>query len=419
MRILYVVHQFYPEFASGTERVTLNLARMAQRAGHRVQVLACMVDPSRHQGMPCAVIDDALETVIDGVPVMLLDRASLPAQAETTFDVAEPMAAQIAQWIQDRGFEVMHLMHSMRMSSAILATQRAGLPMVATLTDFFPACLRINLLDADGRACNGPDGGRQCAKRCAPVGWDESALQARYEQARSMLACASSLVAPSAFVAGRYADAFPGLRVEVIPHGVDLLALAQGASSKADVGRQLRPLRLGFLGSLIEPKGLHVLLLALASLRGLPLLLRVGGGFFGDVRYRDKLHALAAADDRVELLGQIPAGAVGDFLRGIDLLCLPSLVPESFSLVVHEGAAVGVPSLVSDLGAPAQTVRRSGAGAVVASGNASAWADAIRRCVEAPALVEQWRHAIRLPQRIEEEAFFYEGLYRRALGVRA
>ena len=30
MRILYLVHQFFPEFGSGTERVTLNLARMAQ-----------------------------------------------------------------------------------------------------------------------------------------------------------------------------------------------------------------------------------------------------------------------------------------------------------------------------------------------------------------------------------------------------
>ena len=41
MRILIVLHQFFPEFSGGTERVALNLARTAQRAGHHVRVLAC------------------------------------------------------------------------------------------------------------------------------------------------------------------------------------------------------------------------------------------------------------------------------------------------------------------------------------------------------------------------------------------
>ena len=43
MRILIVLHQFFPEFSGGTERVALNLARTAQRAGHHVRVLACAV----------------------------------------------------------------------------------------------------------------------------------------------------------------------------------------------------------------------------------------------------------------------------------------------------------------------------------------------------------------------------------------
>ena len=39
MRILFVVHQFMPDFSGGTERVTLNLARAAQADGNRVEVL--------------------------------------------------------------------------------------------------------------------------------------------------------------------------------------------------------------------------------------------------------------------------------------------------------------------------------------------------------------------------------------------
>jgi len=104
-------------------------------------------------------------------------------------------------------------------------------------------------------------------------------------------------------------------------------------------------------------------------------------------------------------------------IHHLDLLCLPSLVPESFSLVVHECAAAGVPSLVSALGAPAQAITRDGGGGVAPAGDVAAWADALRDWATDPALASRWRASVRLPQRIEEEAFLYEGLYRQAIAT--
>jgi glycosyltransferase involved in cell wall biosynthesis len=104
-------------------------------------------------------------------------------------------------------------------------------------------------------------------------------------------------------------------------------------------------------------------------------------------------------------------------MHGFDLLCLPSLVPESFSLVVHEAAAAGVPALVSDLGAPAEAIARSGAGAVVPAGAVAAWTQALHDWATQPERQAAWRRAVRLPMRIEEEAFLYESLYRSALSA--
>jgi glycosyltransferase involved in cell wall biosynthesis len=106
-------------------------------------------------------------------------------------------------------------------------------------------------------------------------------------------------------------------------------------------------------------------------------------------------------------------------MRGLDLLCLPSQVPESFSLVVHEAAALGVPALVSHLGAPAQAIARTGAGQVIEAADEAAWAAALQACADTPARIDAWRRALPLPQRIEEEAFLYEGLYRQAIGSAA
>ncbi len=39
LKILYLVHQFYPEFQSGTEKVVLNNAFMAQQSGNKVKVI--------------------------------------------------------------------------------------------------------------------------------------------------------------------------------------------------------------------------------------------------------------------------------------------------------------------------------------------------------------------------------------------
>jgi glycosyltransferase involved in cell wall biosynthesis len=412
MRILYVVHQFYPEFGSGTERVTLNLARMAQRAGHHVQVLGCMLDRGQHRGVAAPGLAEALTYMVDGIGVTMLARASLPPGAETELAVSETVRDQLAAWMEAQRFDVMHLMHPMRSASAIAAAQRIGLPLVLTLTDYFAACLRINLMDVDGRPCAGPDGGRACARKCSLPAWNEAALRARHEQFGAVLSYAASRVVPSLHVAQRYRAAFPALSFDVIAHGIDLLAL--GAAPAPPAGS--RPLTLGFVGSLVVAKGLHVLLRALARVRGLPLRLKVAGGFHGDAAYQAELRALAAADDRVELLGMLDPAAVAALMRQLDVLCLPSQVPESFSLVVHEAAALGVPSLVGHLGAPAEAIARSGAGRVVPAGDEAAWAAAIRGCVDDPGQLAVWRRALPLPQRIEEEAFLYEGLYRQAIG---
>jgi len=187
MRILYLVHQFFPEFGSGTERVTLNLARAMQRAGHHVQVLGCAVTPGHLPPARACAIDSAEQGLVEGVAVTMLAHGRLPARADTGFDVDEALTAQVEAWLRSERFDLVHVMHSMRMGSAIAAATRAGLPLLLTLTDFFPACVRINLVDLEGRACAGPEQGTACARKCLGPAWSTPALQARYQHARSIL----------------------------------------------------------------------------------------------------------------------------------------------------------------------------------------------------------------------------------------
>lgn len=423
MRIVYIVHQFYPEFHSGTERVTLNLARMAQRAGHHVQVLGCVLDPSNLAAQPHGSLAGAFCTVVDGVPVTLIDRARLPAMAETSFETVDPLVAAIEQWIRAERFDLAHVMHTMRSASAVTAAARAGLPLVLTLTDFFLGCLRVNLIDLDGRLCQGPQGGQLCPRQCPTPVWGGSAMVDRHRHAQGLLESAAACVAPSPYVAERFGSMFPGIDFKVIAHGVDVLMLTTPPPSPAGAAPDraatdegsAAPLSLGFFGSIVPAKGLHVLLQALAAAPQLPVRLSVAGTHHGDPAYRQQIQRLVSADPRVSMLGQLSTQEVAAAMRQIDLLCLPSVVPESFSLALHEAAALSVPALVSDLGAPAQAVSASGAGRVVAAGDVAAWAQALQDVGADRGLREHWRRTVPLPQRIEEEAFLYDLLYRRVV----
>lgn len=414
MRILFILHQFYPEFSSGTEHVALNLARCAQRAGHYVQVLACTVDPVACGGRQSTVFDGALEIVYQSVPVMFLPRNILPITADFSFEVDLGLAERLSTWMRLERFDVAHLLHPMRMGTALLAVQRCGLPYVTTLTDFFSACFRINLINVRNKPCPGPKGGELCAQDCLVAPWTQDSLLGRQKQARSLLAAAGARICPSNYVAEHYRSVFPELDFIVIPHGIDLMALRFNTPSSSSSKAEDSNLTLGYVGSIIPQKGLDILLRAFANVPH-QLKLRVVGGFYGDPAYNDEVLQLAGSDSRVELLGQVTPQKVFEFIREIDVLCLPSRVPEAFSMVLHEAIALGVPALVSNLGAPAEHIAKHGDGRILPVDDVAAWSDTITELAKHPEVLSAWRSKLPMVLRVEEEGFFYESLYRRLL----
>ena len=172
-------------------------------------------------------------------------------------------------------------------------------------------------------------------------------------------------------------------------------------------------LRLGFIGSIVPEKGLDILLHALAKVPDAKIQLCVIGGIYHSNSYVSELKRLVSNDSRVEYLGYLSSEMVYREFREFDVLCVPSRVPESFSLVLHEAMVVGVPALVSNLGAPAERISQHGGGRVLPVDDVDAWASALVELINDPQIVGRWRGELNLPLRVEEEAFFYESLYRR------
>jgi len=164
---------------------------------------------------------------------------------------------------------------------------------------------------------------------------------------------------------------YPGVKVRVIPNGVDLDRFRPDASARAElrsaVGLTDEPVAI-FVGGDWDRKGLAIGIQALAEVRGQGIALQLWIVGRGD---HDRFVALAnkwGVASAVAFFGE--RYDVEHFLAAADMLILPSLY-ETFSLVGFEAAATGLPIVVTRVHGIGDLVRDEGGGVLVERTTAS------------------------------------------------
>ena len=232
-------------------------------------------------------------------------------------------------------------------------------------------------------------------------------LLERQARTRARLAGARALEACSDYVAAVFNREHPDLSIGVAPHGIELARFTPSPPRRPD-----EELVFGYVGTISESKGIHVLAEAFADALTPGARLELVGPCFDD-DLRARLQASTARAPNISLRGPVAADAVPELMARFDVLCLPSLWPETFSLAIHEGFAAGLPCLVSDLGWPGHLVRREGCGQALAAGDVAAWRLAITKLALDRSPLATWRGRTPHPQSVEQEGRLYDTLYRR------
>jgi alpha-1,6-mannosyltransferase len=181
-------------------------------------------------------------------------------------------------------------------------------------------------------------------------------------------------LAPSEFVARELEQA--GVeRVVRVGLGVDLERFhprrrASAAATRLRHGLPSGPLAI-YVGRLAAEKEVDLLLSAWAEVRR-----RTGAGLVlvGDGPARRRLQRRSGSDRLHWLPFQHDRDALADLLAAADLAVAPCSI-ETFGLSALEALASGTPLLSADRGGVAETVARSGAGRMFASGDAGALAE--------------------------------------------
>jgi glycosyltransferase involved in cell wall biosynthesis len=449
MKVLFTANGFPPRENAGTELYSYHLARALQ-GRHEVKVFCRTVERSLKEH---TVIRDT----VDGIGVARMVN-NLSGAADPMRYFTDPSADTLFEdYMGAAGPDIVHVQHLMGLSGGIMGVVKGrGLPLVVTLHDYWFICPRFQLVDESGDPCLGPEGGIRCARLCpnslfsllpggffgagarllikymVPAGLQrklkqmvregkvrepggKKACAVRQEKftkraafLKDALLKADEIIAPSRYVKDVFVEnGFPAGRIRVIPHGGPL-----------PVRKPARPagrVRFGYLGSFAPLKGVPLLVEAFGRL-GLPAELHIYG--HGGENHELIISGLKklAHGPGVTFHGRYAPDDLGDILAGLDALVIPSLWPETFSIVMREAFACGVPVIASDVGALPEGVIDGVNGLVFKRADPDDLAGKMRMVIEEPGLLEKLRRGIGLVKDIDMHALEIEDIYRALIG---
>ena len=315
---LLIALDYYAPYVSGLTNVARDVAVGLVERGHRVRVIAGQHDPA----LP-------LSEELDGVRV---DR--VPVVARLGKGIVSPaLVPRVLQATRTAALTHLHL----PMPEAGPLAMRAHSPLVVTY---------------------------HCDVSLPPGLVNRAQGAVMDASSRAALRRADRVVVTSDDYA-RHSRVWPAMagRTTVIPPPCHVRPAGRPRFRDGD------GLHVGFLGRIVEEKGLQYLVRAFQQLGDPDARLLIGGDFAkvagGSVV--EEVRRLADGDARIRFLGFLPDEDIADLYASIDVFALPSVNAfEAFGIVQVEAMMAGVPALASDLPGVRTPVQETGFGVVTA-----------------------------------------------------
>lgn len=384
--ILIVTNGFPPSSYGGVEIYTFDLVKGLIKIGHTVTVFCRESDFSRSD----LQVSDAEEYGARVIRVVN-DNKKIASFYETFIN--EKIDRLFRKYLHDIKPDIIHFNHFIGLSAHLpLITSDHQIASVTTLHDFWPICHRVNLINWQEQSCPGPQNGADCytcviggiaqptispeytgvirlvksittphfRARLRRILFGKQRIETqppasslsrelfyeRYELYKRAILSNQIVLAPSEFVRAQFAsNGYPAEQIRVVPLGVNVAQTSNIPPHKPG------GITFAAVGSIIASKGLHVLIEAFSEVAAPNIQLRIFGREDTGSIYSKQLRLMASGDSRIQFMGPFSPDQRGDIYRQIDVLVIPSVVPESFSLVAREALLQGKPVIASQIGA--------------------------------------------------------------------
>jgi glycosyltransferase involved in cell wall biosynthesis len=449
VRVLHAIHDFLPRHRAGSEIYALHLCRqLAER--HDVSVLCADYNPGRRHG-------HVTWRLYDGLPVIEITNNWRCESFRETYH-SPVLADRLEHVLHAVQPDVVHVHNLLNLSFELPAmARRHGAKVVATLHDYTLVCpsggQRVHV--ADEHVCHTIDpqrcvrcfrespfsaqimfGGLAATPAAGPalgvatrlarrfpvaasrvvsgLGRLPSAtvtardIEERMTAARSTLDHIDVVVAPSASIASEFAGfGVPPAKLRTMDYG--FVPLVRQSARSLSKGR----LRIGYVGTLVWHKGVHVLVDAVRRLPASSYELKIFGDLDVFPRYVADLRTRARGLP-VQFLGKFEQRDVSDVYHQFDVLVVPSLWLENSPLVIHEAFMAGIPVVGARIGGIAGLIEDGRTGLLYDPAQAGALETALRGLVDAPRRLEDLTVGVQMHARVRsmaEDADAWNDLY--------
>ncbi|HTL90560.1 MAG TPA: glycosyltransferase [Leptolyngbya sp.] len=185
-------------------------------------------------------------------------------------------------------------------------------------------------------------------------------------------------------------------RSMLLPSGIDpAIYYPRSTQLKSQLGLPDNEVLIGYVGRVVEQKGLKTLLLALDQIRDLPWRLVV----IGTGEFESEFNAIANqlnVSDRITQLGFVPFTETPNYLSMLDVLVLPSETrdnwKEQFGRVIIEAMACATPVVGSDSGEIPHLINATKGGLIFPEADAIALSQQLKTLILDPDLRTQLAH---------------------------
>jgi glycosyltransferase involved in cell wall biosynthesis len=465
-RVLLTVHKFFPDHRAGTEVLTLKVAQELQKRDFEVLVVTANPPDldARHMSA-----EYQSEYVYEGVPVRVFDEKLRLEGFTFDHEYNHPqMKTHFASILHEFQPDVVHIFHAQNLSASIIdAAHEQNVPVVCSTTDFWFVCPIVQLKRADGSICRGPDAGAKNCLSCytprlfPPLAEFEGALATKYPQIgiglKSLPAPLRRLAAQGLFQVYKskkregavnatinripfLRDAANSVRAIMVPtklmrdifieNGIDekLLHLVHFGIDTAPLEpfqtkTESPELRIGFIGTLFEHKGVDLLVEAFQQLPAdAQAVLKIYGDPKQFPEYGEKLIKMAQRpggnSSKIQFLGAFPNNRLGPVLSEIDVLVVPSRWYENTPLVIQSALATKTPLVATNLGGLSELIIHEKNGLLFELNDVNSLKNQLARLLNDRAFLRTLTDNIKPERTIPEMVNDIEDIYERKAGLR-
>lgn len=401
MKLLLTSHQFLPKYSSGTEILTFKVAQELKNRGHEVVVF------TGHPNNTKTHDNERFDSYIyEGIKVLRFHHSNVSLDGQENTMEAEYnnifFANYFHEYLKDFNPDIVHFFHLGKLSaSAIDVCVSLKIPRIMTTTDFWLVCPTNQLRLPNGHLCNGPDiNSVNCVRHIVQIS-QSPIIRAMLNLLPNWLILfliwlirnnilprfwfngyVLSLVKRHTFLENRmnkldrvlvptqlmrnilHNNGLNSALISYMPYGLDIKDIVPNNNKGLN-----RELQVGFIGTLFEHKGCHLLIEAVKSLPNINVKLKIYGNLEDFPEYVARLYKIANNDPRIKFYGTFPNHEIGNILSEIDVLVVPSIWYENTPLVIYSAQAARCPVIATDLGGMSEVIQHKINGLLFEKGN--------------------------------------------------